>query len=119
MGYWGPKLARNLMALPGAHLHSICELRPDRVQDFSDELPGVNFVSDFDATVNNPDVDAVAIVTPAETHFTLARQALLAGKDVFVEKPLALLYEEGAELVRLAREHQRILMVGHLLEYHP
>jgi len=119
MGYWGPKLARNLMALPGAHLHSICELRPDRVKDFSDELPGVNFVSDFDATVNNPDVDAVAIVTPAETHFTLARQALLAGKDVFVEKPLALLYEEGAELVRLAREHQRILMVGHLLEYHP
>jgi len=119
MGYWGPKLARNLRALPGARLHSICDLRPDCAKEFGAELPGVTFLSDFETAINDPEVQAVAIVTPAETHFTLARQALNAGKDVFVEKPLALQYEEGLELVRLAREQQRILMVGHLLEYHP
>src|SRR5215813_4161380 len=107
------------MAVPESRLHSICELRTDRAKQFSEELPGVSFVSEFETIVNNPEIHAVAIVTPAETHFSLARQALLAGKDVFVEKPLALRYEEGAELVKLARERERILMVGHLLEYHP
>jgi predicted dehydrogenase len=108
------------MALPGSRLHSICDLRTDHVrEEFGKELPGVSFVSDFEAVINNPEIQAVAIVTPAETHFALAQQALNAGKDVFVEKPLALHYEEGMELVRLAREQERILMVGHLLEYHP
>jgi predicted dehydrogenase len=107
------------MALPGARLHSICDLRPDCAQEFGAELHGVTFLSEFETAINDAEVQAVAIVTPAETHFVLARQALNAGKDVFVEKPLALQYEEGVELVRLAREQQRILMVGHLLEYHP
>jgi predicted dehydrogenase len=65
------------------------------------------------------DVAGIVIATPAETHYELARAALSAGKDVFVEKPLALTYEQGAQLVRLAEERGRILMVGHVLEYHP
>ena len=65
------------------------------------------------------DIPAVVIATPAETHYDLARQALAAGKDVFVEKPLALTYEQGADLVELAERKGRILMVGHVLEYHP
>jgi predicted dehydrogenase len=119
LGYWGPNLARNLAALPGARLHSICDLRVDRVAQFCDTLEGVTPVSDYEAVLNNSKVEAVIIATPAETHFALARQALIAGKDVLVEKPLALNYDEGMELVKLAKERGRILMVGHVLEYHP
>jgi predicted dehydrogenase len=75
-------------------------------------------VDDFDSVLAS-DVTGVVLATPAPTHFGLARRALEAGKDVFVEKPLALHYAEGAELVRLAEREGRILMVGHVLEYHP
>jgi len=73
----------------------------------------------FDDLLAMPDLHAVAIAAPAAQHFSLARKALLAGKDVFVEKPLALRVEDGAELIELARRTSRILMVGHLLHYHP
>jgi predicted dehydrogenase len=80
--------------------------------------PGTPIVSTVDEVLASS-VDGVVIATPAETHYSLVKQALLAGKDVFVEKPLALTYEQGAELVRLAEGRQQILMVGHVLEYHP
>ena len=72
----------------------------------------------LEAALHAP-VDGLIIATPAETHYELVKQALEAGKDVFVEKPLALTYEQGAHLVRLAETSARILMVGHVLEYHP
>jgi len=80
--------------------------------------PHAKVVADMDEVLNAP-VEGVVIATPAETHYELARRALLAGKDVLVEKPLALTYEQGAELVKLAERRGRILMVGHVLEYHP
>lgn len=80
--------------------------------------PMAEIVAGIDEIVSSP-VSGVVIATPAETHFDLARQALDAGKDVFVEKPLALTFEQGDQLVRLADEKARILMVGHVLEYHP
>jgi len=80
--------------------------------------PDVAVVTGADEILSTA-VDGVVIATPAETHFDLTRDSLEAGKDVFVEKPLALTYEQGEQLVRLAEERGRMLMVGHVLEYHP
>lgn len=119
LGYWGANLARNLAALPNARLFALCDLQPDLLARFSLCYPTAVVTSDYNALLHNSDLRVVAIATPAETHFMLARKALEAGKDVLVEKPLALTYGEGVELVRLAEGCRRILMVGHVLEYHP
>jgi predicted dehydrogenase len=81
--------------------------------------PQAKIYADMQPVLNDPDIRAVVIATPAETHAALTEQALTAGKDVLVEKPLALRYNEGEQLVNLAHSQGRILMVGHLLEYHP
>ncbi|PDV99979.1 Gfo/Idh/MocA family protein [Candidatus Chloroploca asiatica] len=116
-GYWGKNLVRNFRQL--GVLHSICDMTEQGRADARQLAPECDVVEHPDDVLSSPQFDGVVIATPAETHFSLVRQALLAGKDVFVEKPLALTYEEGAELVRLAVAAQRILMVGHVLEYHP
>jgi len=115
-GYWGKNLVRNFHAL-GA-LAYVCDVTAAGRAQANLLAPGIPVVDNAD-TVFASDVAGVVIATPAETHFDLAEQALLAGKDVFVEKPLALIFEQGSRLVRLAAEHKRILMVGHVLEYHP
>jgi predicted dehydrogenase len=119
LGYWGPKLARNLRSLSGCALKVICDLRPEVVQPFCANDPGLSVSTDYAAVLADRSIQAVVIATPAETHFALTQSALLSGKDVFVEKPLALTYSDGARLVQLAEERGRILMVGHVLEYHP
>ncbi len=116
-GYWGQNLIRNFSEL-GA-LHMICDSDPDRISKFRSLYPDVAFSDCVDAVLRDTQVTGVAIATPAETHETLVRQALLAGKDVFVEKPLCLSVSEGRKLIALAAEEKRILMVGHLLWYHP
>jgi UDP-2-acetamido-3-amino-2,3-dideoxy-glucuronate N-acetyltransferase len=116
-GYWGKNLARNLHQL-GA-LRIVCDTQARALAEVRAAYPGVRTARAAAAAFRDPAVDAVAIAAPAVRHHTLARQALLAGKDVFVEKPLALTLREAEELVALARERRRILMVGHLLEYHP
>ncbi len=116
-GYWGKNLARNFFQL-GA-LGAVCDADASRASAVAEQYPGVTFVSDSEALLRHADIDAVAIATPAATHYEMVKQALRAGKDVFVEKPLALATAQGAELVRMAREQRRILMVGHLLRYHP
>ena len=115
-GYWGKNLVRNFNEL-GA-LGMVCDLTETGRATASDLAPGVPIVDDLERALN-ADVSGVVIATPAETHHALVKQALSAGKDVFVEKPLALTYDQGAELVALARQNDRILMVGHVLEYHP
>jgi len=115
-GYWGKNLVRNLHQL-GA-LAVVCDATPGGRAAAAVAAPGVP-VADEVAAVLGSDVPAVVIATPAETHFDLVRQALEAGKDVFVEKPLALTYEQGARLLGLAEARHRVLMVGHVLEYHP
>ncbi len=115
-GYWGKNLVRNFNEL-GA-LAMVCDLTEGGRATAAQIAPTVPVVGEV-AAVLAADVSGVVIATPAETHFALAAQALEAGKDVFVEKPLALTYEQGARLLRLARERGRILMVGHVLEYHP
>jgi len=116
-GHWGKNLVRNFSDL--GVLSCVCELSQERRTQLSVEYPSARYTGSFDEVLADPDVAAVAIATPAETHGRLVHRALLADKDVFVEKPLALGVEEGRELVALALKRSRVLMVGHLLWYHP
>lgn len=116
-GYWGRNLVRNFNDL-GA-LASICDASPERRLELAAQYPRVTVTDSVEQVLADSDISGVAIATPAETHGQLVRQALLADKDVFVEKPLCLSVQEGHELVALASERGRILMVGHLLWYHP
>jgi predicted dehydrogenase len=115
-GYWGKNLVRNFKEL--GNLALVADVTEAGRQTAAGLAPGVPVVGEVQDALTSG-VAGVVISTPAVTHFELVRQALLAGKDVFVEKPLALRPEEGAELVGLADANGCILMVGHVLEYHP
>ena len=116
-GYWGKNLVRNFDGL-GA-LAAVCDSSAATLAKFTTDYPDCRGIASYDDILADSDIDAVAIATPAETHYDLADRALRAGKDVFVEKPLALLADHGEKLVALAEKSDRILMVGHLLWYHP
>jgi predicted dehydrogenase len=115
-GYWGKNLVRNFHEL--GVLAMVYDASPTGRATARQIAPHVQLASSIDEVLAS-EISAVVIATPAETHTVLATAALTAGKDVFVEKPLALNYSEGAALVRLANQRERILMVGHVLEYHP
>jgi UDP-2-acetamido-3-amino-2,3-dideoxy-glucuronate N-acetyltransferase len=116
-GSWGKNLIRNFNELKA--LYAICDIDENKLNSFRAEYPEVVSYQDFNSLLDDPRVDATVISTPAVTHFSLTKKALLSGKDVFVEKPLALHYKEGEELVSLAEQKNKILMVGHVLLYHP
>jgi UDP-2-acetamido-3-amino-2,3-dideoxy-glucuronate N-acetyltransferase len=116
-GYWGRNLIRNFQDL-GA-LAAICDENPAAEASAREKYPQVPFRRDYAEVLADPEIQAVVLATPAVAHYAMARRALEAGKDVFVEKPLALKASEGAELLDLAARHGRILMVGHILQYHP
>ncbi len=116
-GYWGKNLVRNFAEL-GA-LHTVCDMDPRTLEDTKSVYPWVSTETEYLQVLHNEEIKGVVIATPAAFHYPMTKEALLAGKDVFVEKPLALKVEEGKELVELAEGKDRILMVGHLLEYHP
>ncbi|HEY9175938.1 MAG TPA: Gfo/Idh/MocA family oxidoreductase [Verrucomicrobiae bacterium] len=116
-GYWGKNLARNFHAL-GA-LHTLCDNNAAVLAAYGADYAGVRKASDPDLVFGDASISQVAIAAPAVRHYQLAKAALLAGKDVFVEKPLCLDAAEGEELVALASREGRVLMVGHLLQYHP
>src|SRR5215207_6670220 len=119
LGYWGPNLARNFDALAESELAWICDAFPEQLERMASRFPGVRTTSDIEELLADPAVDAVAIATPVPTHAPLARRCLEAGKHVFVEKPLAQSVADVEQVVASARDHDRTLMVGHLLEYHP
>ena len=116
-GYWGKNIVRNFFEL--GCLKSICERDADRIKGMSAQYPDVSITASLNDILNDSLVDGVAISTPAEMHFNMAMECLLAGKDVYVEKPLCLTADYGEKLVKIARDTNRILMVGHLLWYHP
>lgn len=115
-GYWGKNLVRNFNQLGSLAL--VCDASPAGRAAAETLAPRVPIAADVQAALASA-AAGVVIATPAETHYDLTRRALEAGKDVFVEKPLALTPEQGAHLVELAEERSLILMVGHVLEYHP
>jgi len=116
-GYWGKNLVRNFAELDA--LHTICDTDIKRLDQLKSLFTGLNIETDFEKVLLNNHIKGVVLSTGAESHYLMTKRSLLAGKDVFVEKPLALNTAEGRELVQLAEEKDRILMVGHLLEYHP
>lgn len=116
-GYWGPNLIRNFNAL-GA-LGAICDRDPAVLAKLSAEYSSVKTYAEFEDVLQDDAIKAVVIATPAVTHHRLAMQAMQAGKDVFVEKPLALSSDEAEDLAKTADKLGRVLMVGHILEYHP
>jgi UDP-2-acetamido-3-amino-2,3-dideoxy-glucuronate N-acetyltransferase len=115
-GYWGRNLVRNFNDI--GVLAALYDASPERRRELRDEYPGISVAADLEQILGDDAIDAVVIATPAATHAELARLALLAGKDVLVEKPLALTVGEATELRDLSTRLGRILMVGHLLWYH-
>ncbi len=116
-GYWGKNLLRNLHGL--GVLHTICDEDQSLLQGYRKKYRGIKVTPFFEEILADHEIKAVAIATPARTHYELAKAALEADRDVFVEKPLALTVREGEELVELAQKRDRVLMVGHILIYHP
>lgn len=117
MGYWGKNLVRNFYEL-GA-LRTICDSDASVEATGKKKYRDVDFSGDFSALLSDAEVRAVALATPAVSHYEMAGLALDAGKDVFVEKPLAINVDDGEKLVALAESKKKILMVGHILRYHP
>jgi predicted dehydrogenase len=118
-GYWGPNIVRNVLERPEFQLAALCETDIARADEFRRRHPGVRIESDIDSLLMNGDVDALAIATPPDSHYDLARRSLEAGKHVLVEKPLATKSEEAAELIELAEEGAVTLMPGHTFLYSP
>jgi UDP-2-acetamido-3-amino-2,3-dideoxy-glucuronate N-acetyltransferase len=116
-GYWGKNLARNFRDL--GSLHTICDTNPEILHSYQEGYEEVQKETNFDRVLSNPEIRKIAIATPAGLHYRLAAAAIKAGKDVFVEKPICLDQREGELLVQAAQDQGRILMVGHLLHYHP
>jgi predicted dehydrogenase len=117
-GYWGPKIGRNLDALPCASVTLVADTDPLRLIAVERSQPWTRTTTHIQ-DVFCSDVDGVVIATPVQTHYRLAKEALLHGKHVLVEKPLTANVDEAEELVSLAHEQQRILMVGHTFQYSP
>ncbi len=116
-GYWGKNLVRNFAEL-GA-LRAVCDTDPAKLEEYARLYPGVTVTARYDDILGDQTIAGVAIATPAVDHYRMVKAAIGAGKDVLVEKPLALTLAQGSELAALAAAQGRVLMVGHVLEYHP
>jgi predicted dehydrogenase len=119
LGYWGPNLARNFAALPDCQLAWCCDASPEARARLEPQFPGTRFAEDLGQLLADPALDAIAVATPVPAHAEIAIRVLEAGKHCFVEKPLAQSVADAERVVAAAQRSGRILMVGHLLEYHP
>jgi predicted dehydrogenase len=119
LGYWGPNLARNLASLPGCELAWLCDGAPAALQRAGARFPGARATAEVEELLADPALDAIVVATPVPTHADLAVRVLEAGKHCFVEKPLAQSVPDAQAAVDAAEQAGRVLMVGHLLEYHP
>jgi predicted dehydrogenase len=119
LGYWGPNLARNFAALPGCELAWCCDPSESVRTRLASRFPQARFTGDLDEVLGDPALDAVALATPVPSHAELAVRVLEAGKHCFVEKPLAQSVADAERAVAAGEAAGRVLMVGHLLEYHP
>ncbi|HUN53855.1 MAG TPA: Gfo/Idh/MocA family oxidoreductase [Smithella sp.] len=116
-GYWGKNLIRNFFEL--GSLKAVIDKNAQALQQIKTLYPSCDTGTSIKDVISRKDIDGIVIATPAETHFLQAREALLSGKHVFVEKPMTLTEKDAEELIALAAKHKLILMVGHLLQYHP
>jgi len=118
-GYWGPNLANSIQRTGKGVLHWLCDVNPKNLDALARRYPHAKATAEIEVVVADPAVDAVIISTPTATHYALGRQVLEAGKHALIEKPLTTNSREAADLVRLAEERRRVLMVGHVFEYNP
>src|SRR5438876_995249 len=116
-GYWGPNLLRNFSALQNCRVKYVVDSSPERRAFVETNFPRTKAAESCELVFSDPEVNAIVIATPAATHFTLAKQALLAGKHVFVEKPLATKVAEVDELARCAKKRGLVVMAGHTFIY--
>lgn len=118
-GYWGPNIVRNFNEIEDLKLKYCCDLDSVKLKNIQKKYPSVIITQDYNDLLNDPEIDIIAIVTSISSHFKLAKDALLSNKHVFVEKPLVYKSEEAKELIKLAKERNKVLMVGHTFEYSP
>ena len=118
-GYWGKNLVRVFHHLPEVHLSQVCDADPQIRATIQQQYPEIATGADYDLLLADESIDAVVIAVPAVHHYALAQKALKKGKHVYIEKPMTLNSTDAERLIELAEEHDRVLMVGHLLEYHP
>lgn len=116
-GLWGRNIVRNFYNLEV--LDTVCDLDEENLKKVTSQYENVKTTNDFNSIINNPEITAVAVVTPSHTHFKFVKMALEAGKNVYVEKPISTSAKEAQALKEIAEEKGLILMVGHLLLYHP
>src|SRR4051812_25035593 len=116
-GYWGPNLIRNFNSLPDCELRLMCDLNTERLKHMKSLYPAVEASQDFDHMLNGAGLDVVVIATSVGTHYKMAKASLLAGKHVFIEKPMASSSEECEELNDIAQKNGLVLMVGHTFLY--
>jgi predicted dehydrogenase len=118
-GDWGKNLARNYAQIPECHLKYICDVDRNKLEQLKRQLPGTAITTRLNDILEDPDIEALVIATTAVTHYEICKVALQAGKHVYIEKPFVLKIAQAEELIRLAEKADRVLMVGHLLKYHP
>jgi len=116
LGYWGPNLMRSVLSLGGVEVVG-CEKDENRLEEVKKIFPNAMYVKDYEDLLNDDEVEAVLISTPVCTHYSIAKNFIDSGKDVFVEKPMTESSVKAQELIDLAAEKECILMVGHIFEY--
>jgi UDP-2-acetamido-3-amino-2,3-dideoxy-glucuronate N-acetyltransferase len=116
-GVWGRNIVRNFYNL--GVLEIVCDIDEENRKKVTEQYPGVKVTADFKDIINNPEITAVAVVTPSHTHYKMVHAMLDAGKNVYVEKPISTVAEEAKDLTEVANSKGLVLMVGHLLLYHP
>lgn len=116
-GVWGRNIVRNFYNLNV--LDTVCDIDEENLKKVTEQYEGVKTTKDFNDIINNPEITGVAVVTPSHMHYKVVKAMLLAGKNVYVEKPISTVAEEARDLTKLANERGLVLMVGHLLLYHP
>jgi predicted dehydrogenase len=119
LGYWGPNLARNFASLDGCELAWCCDADEAARARVGQQFPGARLTATFDELLEDQTLDAIALATPVPTHAEMAIRVLKAGKDCLVEKPMTQSVSDAERVLSAARASDRVLMVGHLLEYHP
>jgi predicted dehydrogenase len=118
-GYWGPNLVRNFCNHPGCEVKYVADLRIDRLEQLTRTYPGIKVIDDYKTILSDPSIDAVVIAVPVFLHYAMAKEALLNGKHVLVEKPITTSLKEAEDLIDIALKQKKVLMVDHTFLYTP